>query len=106
MNNLKQIIGVDYPCIIRRKRRGFYTVCFTALNGESNIADKYIFLSKYFAEVVRTQGFPREWHINIKNMDGHVVYHATDFFGLIETCKYARYWLMELEGVSNEKETM
>ena len=106
MNKIKQRIGEDYPCIIRRKRRGFYTVGFTVMNGKYSIAEKYILKPKYFAEVVRTQGFPREWHINIKNMDGHVVYHSTEFYGLIETCKYARYWLMELEGVSNEKETM
>ena len=106
MNKIQQRIGVDYPCIVRRKRRGFYTVEFCFINCDLGMSERFISSPMYRAEVVRTQGFPREWHINIKNMNGHTIYHSTDFTNLMETCKYARYWLMELEGVSNEKETM
>ena len=106
MNKIVQRIGIEYPCVIRRKRRGFYTVEFTMFNFDLTMSKIHMYNPKYHAEVVRTSGHPKEWHINIKNMDGHVIRHAAEFTGLIETCKYARFWLMELEGVSNEKETM
>ena len=102
MNFQMKMIGWNYRAKIERKKRGFYTVKFCFLSVDPKFSRKYISSPKYYAEVVRTSGYPREWHINIKNMNGDVVYHSTEFYGLMETCEYARFWLMELEGVSNE----
>ena len=103
MNFTTKRIGFHYPCIIRKIRRGEYQVNFGKLPTEIFYCNiRYADNPRFYADINRTRGCSKKWHIYFRKQSGQAVDYEGKFSTLLDAAYFARNHMMEWEGWCDE----
>ena len=100
MNFKTKTIGWDYRAVLKRKCRGNYQLRFPGNIVASN--RKFLDEPRFYAEIYRPSGLPRDWDVNFFRITGAHVDRKIRFTSLMEAAYFARKHMMEWEGVCDE----